>query len=56
MHAALRWWRARRPRGWNVRDHLVHPTVNTTSASDRYLAQSAARVVRAILRERGVDL
>jgi hypothetical protein len=30
--AALAWWEGRRPVGWDLREHLSNPAVNTSMA------------------------
>lgn len=43
--ATLAWWEGHRPVGWDLREHLNNPDVNTTSTRDRLLAQAVAAAV-----------
>lgn len=45
LAAALAWWEAQRPLGWDLRKHLDNPTVNTQSAAEHTLAQAVADAV-----------
>lgn len=46
LQAALAWWQAHRPTGYDLRQHLDNPTVNINgNDSDRHLALAIARAV-----------
>lgn len=46
LQAALTWWESQRPAGWDLRQHLDHPTVNAGgSQAERALATSVAHAV-----------
>ena len=44
--AAIEWWEGKRPVGWRVRDHALHPHVNCASDSERKLASLAVALAR----------
>jgi hypothetical protein len=45
--AATHWWERIRPLAWTEQEHITTPTVNTTSARERALAEAVA--ARAVL-------
>jgi hypothetical protein len=40
--AAAAWWKARRPSGWSLEQHLADPAVNCEGAHERELAEAVA--------------
>lgn len=42
---AMTWWQSLRPLVWDEAKHLAHPTVNTTTAAEKQLAEAVARWV-----------
>lgn len=46
LQASLVWWEARRPVGWDLRQHLDQPTVNACGSDDeKALAVAVATAV-----------
>lgn len=46
LQASLAWWEARRPVGWDLRQHLDQPTVNACGSEDeKALASAVAAAV-----------
>lgn len=46
LQAALAWWEARRPVGWDLRKHLDNPTVNAHSSEpEKALAAAVAAAI-----------
>lgn len=46
LQASLAWWEARRPVGWDLRQHLDHPTANACgNESEKALASAVAAAV-----------
>lgn len=44
--AAIQWWRALRPTGWNQEQHLADPTTGTVGPAERDLARAVAKHVK----------
>jgi hypothetical protein len=44
--AAAAWWKARRPSGWSLEQHLADPAVNCEGAREHQLAQAVASWLR----------
>ncbi len=45
QQASLAWWESRRPIGWELRQHLDKPAVNTTTSQEQHLAEAVASAV-----------
>lgn len=41
-HAAVRWWKSKRPTHWDLYQHLDNPTVNTSTVAEEDLAAAVA--------------
>ena len=39
------WWEANRPIGWDIRQHLDNPAVNTKTDSETALAEAVASAI-----------
>ena len=43
--SSLAWWESQRPVGWELRQHLDNPAVNTATSQEQRLAEAVASAV-----------
>lgn len=55
VQAALSWWKGRRPCASTLRAHLLNPTINTNSDSERAMARACAELISKRMRKKGMD-
>jgi len=44
--AAIRWWQGYRPYDWNIKKHLLSPTINMSSPREHDLAKAVVEAIR----------